>query len=114
MKFIAAVLLGFAALAFSNPAHVRSAQRIFREDGHTYVVEYVYSKDLIERPAFQATTIRRVNTHYEAEISVYEVGRHGRVMIAPPFDGYYTELGCIEDKPSTLVHRAISLAHRRD
>ena len=114
MKLTALALLAIATVGFSNPAHVRSAQRVYREDGRTYVVEYVYSRDLIEKPAFLSTSLHQNNTHYEAEISVYESGRHGRTLIAPPFDGYYTELGCVEDNPATLVHRALSLVHRRD
>lgn len=109
MKLTALVLLAVAAAAFSNPAQVRSAQRVYHEDGRTYIVEYVYSKDLIEKPAFLSTSIHQYNTHYQAEISVYEMGPHGRITIAPGFAGYYTDLGCVEDDPATLVHRALSL-----
>lgn len=108
MRLTVVILLALAAAAFSNPARVRSVQRIYREDGHTYIVEYTYSKDLIERPAFLATNVHQYNNHYEAEISVYEAGRHGRTLVGFPFDGYYTDLGCVEDNPATLVHRALS------
>jgi hypothetical protein len=101
-------------MAFSNPARVRSVQRVYHEDGHTYIVDYTYSKDLIERSAIPAASNHPNNPHYQAEISVYEL-RHGRRMpVGLPFDGYYTELGCVEDNPATLVHRGMSLVHRRN
>jgi|SRR5690348_17638376 len=114
MKLSIVLLLALMAAAFSNPARVRVAHRNYREDGRRYIVEYMYSMDLTETPAFVTATDRENNPHYQAEISVYELNGGARTLIAPSFDGYYTELGCVEDKPSTLVHRALSLAERRN
>jgi hypothetical protein len=114
MRVTALALLACAAMAFSNPARVRYAQRVYHEDGHTYIVDYTYSKDLIEGPAFPGASTHRNNPHYQAEISIYELGHDGRTQVGMPFDGYYTELGCVEDNPATLVHRAMSLVHRRN
>lgn len=100
------VIAALGLLGFSNPANVRTAHRSFFEDGHRYLVEYVYSRDSIDRSRIRASMLASEKVHYEAEVSVYEVRGENRSLVSAPFGGEYTELGCIEDDPALLVHQA--------
>lgn len=106
------VIAALPLLGFSNPAMVRTAHRTFFENGHRYLVEYVYARDSIDRSRIRASMLAAEKVHYEAEITVYEMRGNSRVLLSQPFGGEYTELGCIEDDPALLVHQALESAHR--
>lgn len=99
-------------LGFSNPAMVRTAHRTFFDNGHRYLVEYLYAKNSIDRSRIRSSMLASEKIHYEAEISVYEIRGRTRTLVSKPFGGEYTELGCIEDDPAMLVHEALESAHR--
>ena len=103
-----ALALAAFSLAFSAPGRVRSAQRQYCEGGRRYLVEYVYDVGAVIAPRLELATGRTpLKTHYEAEVTVFELTSRGRrLRVGKPFAGEYTELGCIEDAPALMVHIA--------
>lgn len=108
MKRWLPLVLAVSSLAFSHPARIRTAQRQYCEGGRRYLVEYVYDPvAVVKQPLELARPRNALKTHYQAEVSVFEVTpKGGKIPVGRPFAGEYTELGCIEDAPALMVHIA--------
>jgi len=86
--------------SFGNLTRERTVER---NDGF-YVVQYDYStQGVIMIPA-----VGGGQAHYDAEITVFKV-QDGKKKRIARFSGQYTDRGCFEDDPNSLVDRALIL-----
>ena len=91
----------FICLVLTSTAFAGEAERTYQADGHFYVINFVYDPMY----AFVPAVIGNAQAHYDAKISVYEVVNGEKQLIAS-FGGQYTENGCFEDDPKSLVEYA--------
>lgn len=85
----------------------KSANRVAIVDGKQYTVEYIYKESGYKIPL----TVNPQH-HYHAKISVYRNRGKSKRLIGQPFHGYYTEKGCFEDNPETLIRYALKEGKR--
>ena len=81
----------------------RSAERSVFVDGRFYKINYEYQPQYAMVPL----TSPPGQPHYTAVIQVYVLKENGFTKVGESFGGYYTDAGCFEDDPTTLVNQAI-------
>lgn len=87
----------------------RTAQRTYAENGHYYIIHFLYDTMLAYIPA----TYPEGKLHYDAVITVNEVIDGKEILIAT-FGGQYTHDGCFEDDPKYLVETAIKIRNEKN
>lgn len=80
-------------------------ERTCEYKGKIYIVEYQYNDGYFSVPLTNPLGA----PHYDARITVYEIDRGRRKQIAETFNGQYVEGGCFEDRPESLVKRALGM-----
>ena len=84
---------------------VELVSRIWSSTNATYSVEYAYRPF---GPSFTPAVMGPVQEHYEAQITVYEIGSGKKTQIGKSFKGVYVPGGCFEDVPENLVNAALN------
>jgi hypothetical protein len=105
-NFVKKSLIGLSLLTvmLAINCYAEEAERTYENYGHFYVVHFSYTTRSYSVPATMSG-----QPHYSATISVYEVLNGGKKLLSE-FEGKYTEKGCFEDDPKSLVKYAIEKA----
>lgn len=105
MKILMATLLLAAAPAWGQTlftAGEKTVTRNYQISNEYYTIEFKFNTSWFSRPA----TLPAGHPHYAAKITVCQIINGQRLKVGDTFDGQYTEHGCFEDEPSSLVQRA--------
>jgi hypothetical protein len=103
----AVLLLAFSSVAYGGgllTLNIGEAERTYQGDGHFYIIHFTYDAGLSMIPATSPVG----QLHYSALITVSEIVNGAKKEIAT-FNGQYTERGCFEDDPQTLVEMALKM-----
>jgi hypothetical protein len=87
----------------SSAAYAADAERTYQGDGHFYIIHFTYNTEFAMIPS-----VVGAQPHYTASITVSEIIDGAKKEISS-FGGQYTEKGCFEDDPKSLVEQALKL-----
>jgi hypothetical protein len=103
MKKILLFLLLFPFIGWTQGWATRDhATRTYNDSTGWYHIEFDYDTRFATAPL----TYPQGQPHYQAIISVYHIIEMRDSLLCQPFDGKYTEKGCFEDDPASLVAQA--------
>lgn len=103
-KTILMAMVGCICLLSAGVALSAQAQRAYQNSGHFYIIDFDYNTEWATVPV----TNPPGQPHYSAKITVSEIVDGEKKELAT-FGGQYTEKGCFEDDPASLVTQALKI-----
>lgn len=93
-----------------NPPMSKQERGVYLH-GHHWTVKYAVDMSHGFVPAVAGPDAN--NSHYDAKVTVFLDGSEP-LQIGKTFDGMWTDKGCFEDDPATLVEKALDHDHSKE